>query len=124
MGKDRPVNLDLKTLKFPPMAVASILHRISGVLLFLLIPFLLYLLDYSLRSADSFLLLKQCLGSPFAKIVIVLSLAALLYHLLAGVRHLLMDCGWGESLTVGRRSAIAVFGLAILAVVLTGIWLW
>ncbi|MEE9451829.1 MAG: succinate dehydrogenase, cytochrome b556 subunit [Gammaproteobacteria bacterium] len=124
MESKRPVNLQLTTMKFPPMAIASILHRLSGVILFLAIPLLLYMLDYSLRNEDVFLKLKQCLQAWPMKLLLWVVLAALLYHLIAGVRHLIMDMGWGESLTAGRRSALSVFVLAAISVVFIGIWLW
>jgi len=121
---NRPVNLQLTTLKFSPMAIVSILHRLSGVLLFVAIPFLLYMLDYSLRSEKSFLQLKHSLSAWPVKLLLWLLLSALFYHLIAGIRHLIMDMGWGESLSAGRCSALSVFFLAVLSAVLVGVWLW
>lgn len=117
----RPVNLDLTTLRYPPMAIASILHRISGVVLFLLFPLVLYLFSRSLHSQAEFLEVQQCVLCKWALWAFG---AALVYHVLAGVRHLLMDMGLGEGLQNGRRSALAVFVLAIVFMILLGIWLW
>ncbi|WP_094090021.1 succinate dehydrogenase, cytochrome b556 subunit [Legionella clemsonensis] len=124
MNQKRPINLDLGTMKFPPMAIASILHRISGVVLFLLMPAMLYFLALSLQSENSFIELQQKLAHPFHKLVLWAFGAALVYHLLAGIRHLLMDLGYGEQLKSGRRSAIIVIVLSIILTLLLGIWIW
>lgn len=124
MNKKRPINLELGTLTFPSMAIASILHRISGIVLFLLLPFMLCLLDLSLLSDESFAHLQVLLTSPYYKIAIWVFLTALGYHLFAGIRHLLMDCGIGEHLPQGSYSAIAVIVCSVILTFLLGIWLW
>ncbi|WP_045107035.1 succinate dehydrogenase, cytochrome b556 subunit [Legionella hackeliae] len=124
MNQKRPINLDLGTMKFPPMAIASILHRISGLVLFLLMPAMLYFLAISLQSPNSFMALQQMLGQPLHKLVLWAFSAALIYHMLAGIRHLLMDLGYGEDVKSGRRSAIFVITLAIILTLLLGIWIW
>ncbi|MDF1828212.1 MAG: succinate dehydrogenase, cytochrome b556 subunit [Legionellaceae bacterium] len=125
MNDQRPINLNLGSLKFPPMAIASILHRISGIGLFLLLPLMLYFLKLSLASAASFehlqMLLTTCV---WYKLAILAFAAALIYHVLAGVRHLLMDMGFGESLVAARRSAFVVIGLAVIGTLLFGASLW
>lgn len=124
MNKQRPVNLDLRTIKMPPMAIVSILHRLSGVLLLFFIPVLLYFFDVSLQSEDTFLMLKECLTQPWVKLILWLFLSALMYHLIAGIRHMIMDLGYGESLAAGRRSAMSVMILAVIFSLMLGIWLW
>lgn len=124
MNKKRPVNLDLGTLKFPPMAIASILHRISGVLLFILLPVMLYILGQSLHSADSFLQTKIMISSPVYKLILWAFSASLTYHVLAGFRHILMDMGLGEDLETGRRTSILVIVLAVISTIILGIWIW
>ena len=124
MNTKRPINLDLMTMKFPPMAIASILHRLSGLLLLLLLPYILYLLHQSLISAASFAQLNLFLTQPLAKFGLWLFLSALTYHLLAGIRHLLMDYGIGESLRAGKASAIFVITAAGILMIGIGIWLW
>lgn len=124
MNKKRPVNLDLGTLKFPAMAIASILHRISGMVLFLLLPLLLYFLYLSLDNEESYTNLQGILQSPYNKFLLWVFIAALIYHLLAGIRHLLMDVGIGEHLEEGRRSAIFVIGCSVVLTILAGIWIW
>lgn len=124
MNKQRPVNLNLFTIKFPLPAIISILHRISGTLLFLLIPFLLWMLSISLNSPISFNNLQDCFTNPLVKIILWLILVALLYHLVAGIRHLLMDCGIGESLSGGRQGSKITLGVTIVLAIIMGIWLW
>ena len=124
MKTKQPVNLNLFTIRFPVPAIVSILHRISGILLFLAIPFILYLLKVSLASEESFLDLRQSLVSPLSKGLMLCLLAAFFYHFVAGIRHLFMDMGCGDELANGRKSAIWTLLIVILLVVLTGIWLW
>lgn len=122
--RPRPVNLNLFTIKFPIPAIISILHRISGLLLFLFIPALLWALQNSLGSAGDFQALSDTLSSPFAKLLIWILLSSLIYHLTAGIRHLIQDLGYGESLAVGRLSAKIVLVFSILMAIGIGIWLW
>jgi succinate dehydrogenase / fumarate reductase cytochrome b subunit len=124
VNKKRPVNLDLSTMKFPPMAIASILHRISGILLFILLPVMLYILGQSLQSADSFSQMKTMISSPVYKLVLWAFSASLAYHVLAGIRHILMDMGYGEHLEAGRRTSILVIVLAVISTIILGIWIW
>jgi succinate dehydrogenase / fumarate reductase cytochrome b subunit len=121
--KKRPINLDLTTIKFPCTAIASILHRVSGLLLFLFIPFLLWMLAKSLGSEAGFLGMRENLGHPLAKVTIWLLLASIIYHLLAGIRHILMDIGFAESLQGGRIGAYIVMILAAILSLLAGVWL-
>lgn len=106
------------------MAIASILHRISGLVLFLLFPIILYYLDLSLGSPHSFATLHTVLSSVTAKLILWVVGAALIYHLLAGIRHLIMDAGYGEHLSSSRHSAIAVIIAAIILTLLLGFWIW
>lgn len=124
MKNQRPVNLDLSTIKFPITAIVSILHRISGVFLFAGVAVLLWMLDASLASEAQFRALGEALAQPLWQIVIWVVLAALAYHLAAGVRHLLMDCGLGESLEGGRLGAYLVLAATAILVILAGVWLW
>lgn len=124
MTDKRPVNLDLTTIKFPVPAIASILHRISGVALFLALPFLLWALDRSLASPHGFDQVREVLATWPAKLIASAILAALLFHLVAGVRHLLMDMGVGESLEGGRRGAFTVFAVSAVLFGLAGVWIW
>ena len=120
----RPINLDLSSLKHPPMAIASILHRISGIVLFLLLPFMLYVLDQSLQTVVSFDMLHTTLANPYYKLLLWVFSAALVYHMLAGIRHVCMDMGFGENVSAGRRSAIIVILLAIILTIILGVCIW
>ena len=124
MNSQRPVNLDLRTIKLPVTAYTSILHRISGVILFVGIAILLFGLDKSLTSEEGFVQVKECLASPLAKFVIWGLLSALLYHLVAGVRHLIMDMGIGETLEGGKLGSKIVIAVAAVVIVLLGGWIW
>ena len=120
----RPVHLDLTKMKFPPMAIISIMHRISGVLLFLLLPFVLYLLHTSLQSQDSFTQLQLFVALPFIKFLMWMLICAVCFHFLAGIRHMLMDCGLAESLQTARVTAYFIIFLEIFAMIFVGVWLW
>lgn len=124
MNKKRPVNLDLGSLSYPPMAIVSILHRISGMLLFILLPVLLFILGQSLQSEDSFTQMKTMLAAPFYKFVLWAFSASLIYHVLAGIRHIIMDMGLGEHLCTARRTALFVIVLAVILTIFLGIWIW
>ena len=124
VNKNRPINLDLKTIKFPLPAIASILHRVSGVIIFFSIPVLLWVLSYSLKSESSFEALKACLDGFFVTMVLWAICAALFYHFVAGVRHLLMDLGVGESLEGGIKGTKIAFLVAAVMILGMGIWLW
>jgi succinate dehydrogenase / fumarate reductase, cytochrome b subunit len=121
----RPVYLNLFKIKQPLPAIISILHRVSGVFLFLLLPLLLGLFSQSLVSETAFNTLKaSILLHPVLRFFIWLTLSALLYHLIAGIRHLLMDIGIGETLSGGRIGARLVLIFSIILMVLAGICLW
>lgn len=124
MTKQRPVNLDLTSLKFPPMAIASILHRLSGILLFVLFPMMLCFLHQSLQSEAAYNQLVVQLSSPMHKVLLWAFLSALVYHVLAGIRHMIMDMGFGEGLAAGRRTAMLLLVVAAILIIFLGIWLW
>lgn len=124
MNSERPVNLDLTKFHFPPMAIVSILHRIAGVVLFLYVPVIIGLLYKSLSSPADFQATIALLHNPGMGFVMWIFLCALFYHIIAGMRHLLMDFGVGESLCVARASAYTVFILAIISFILAGVWVW
>ncbi len=124
MNDKRPVNLDLTTIKFPVTAIASITHRITGVAVFVALPVLLWMMDRSMASPESFSDLKQLMNSPLSKLVLWAILSALLYHFVAGIRHLVMDMGVGETLEGGRRGAFATFIATAVLILLAGVWIW
>lgn len=124
MNKDRPVNLSLMTIKFPSTAIVSVLHRISGFFLFLLLPCVLLALRYSLTSEDGFAKVVQVLHNPVSKVVLWVILASLAHHFIAGIRHLVMDLGWGETLATSKITAWLVMMTSFILFILIGVWLW
>lgn len=123
MNKQRPVFLDLTKISFPVMAIVSIFHRISGFIVFLFIPFLLSVLSSSL-TADGYAALTQDLQRPVIKIILWVFLVALIYHMVAGIRHLLMDIHIGEELRSGRIGAWITIIVSLILIIFAGIWLW
>jgi succinate dehydrogenase / fumarate reductase cytochrome b subunit len=122
--KDRPVyrNIGLAQLikyRLPWAGKVSILHRISGAALFLMLPFLLYLLDQSLASEVSYQTFQAITGHALVKVVLLGLIWSFLHHFCAGIRYLLLDLEIGVEKADANRSAIFVFclGLALTAIV-------
>ncbi|MCB1856182.1 MAG: succinate dehydrogenase, cytochrome b556 subunit [Halieaceae bacterium] len=124
MKDKRPVNLDIGTMRLPVTAWASIAHRASGVFLFAGMAVLIWALDASLESPDSFAALGECLASPLAKLVIWAIMAGLIYHSVAGIKHLVMDFGIGESMEGGIRGVRIVVVVSVILILLAGVWIW
>ena len=126
MSRDRPVSLPLPQLfaAMPVTAVASILHRISGIGLFVGALYPCYLLDLALRGGDGFARAAALVGTALGKFGLWLLLAALGYHLFAGVRHLLLDFHWGDSLAAARAASYGVLLLSGAWAALAAAWLW
>lgn len=124
MKDNRPVNLNITTIKFPLAAIASITHRISGIALFIGTAIVLYIMQLSLESQAGFDLALQILSSPVAKLIVWLLLSALFYHLIAGTKHLLLDFGIGESKQGAKTGATLTVVLAAIAIIGAGVWVW
>ncbi|EAZ97862.1 succinate dehydrogenase, cytochrome b556 subunit [Marinobacter sp. ELB17] len=124
MNSKRPVNLDLGKFHFPLPAIVSILHRVSGIIIFAGVAFMLYGLDLSLSGEEGYGHVSELLSGFFAKLIIWGILSALLYHLVAGIRHLLLDMGIGEELESGLVAAKVTLAIAIILIVLAGVWVW
>lgn len=124
VNKNRPVNLDISTIALPITSYVSILHRISGVILFAGVAILLCMLDSSLESQESFNALKESLQSPVYQFIIWATVSALAYHTVAGVRHLIMDMGIGETLEGGQAGAKIALVVAVVLIALVGVWIW
>lgn len=118
----RPVFFNLTQIQMPVGAITSITHRVTGVVLALGLPFFLYALNLSLDSAQSYERLARIAGTGLFKVALVAFIWALSHHLLAGIRHLLMDIGIGSHLPDARRSAWSVnIGGAVMALVAVGV---
>lgn len=120
----RPVFFNLFQIGFPVTAIVSIGHRVSGVVLALVIPLLAYLLQRSLADAEGYAAAAEFFRGVAARGLLVLVIWALAHHVLAGVRHLLFDAHVGTSLAAARASAWAVFIIEIGVVVLAIGALW
>ncbi|MGM3174823.1 succinate dehydrogenase cytochrome b556 subunit [Dickeya lacustris] len=123
--KQRPVNLDLQTIRFPVTAIASILHRVSGVITFVAVGILLWLLGLSLSSAEGFAQASAIMSSFIVKFIVWGIMTALAYHIVGGLRHLLMDFGYiEENFEAGSRSAKASFVITVVLSFLAGVLVW
>lgn len=124
LKKPRPINLDLQTIFFPIPAIASITHRISGVITFISVGILLCLLSLSLSSPDGFELAFTLVNRFFIKFVLWGIMTALAYHIVAGIRHMFMDFGHFEELESGIVSAKATFYVTAILSVFAGYLVW
>jgi succinate dehydrogenase / fumarate reductase, cytochrome b subunit len=122
--KQRPVNLQLNTISFPPAAITSILHRVTGVALFFALLFVIWAWAVSVSSSDGFELVQQQLQGWLGKFVAIGTISALSYHILGGIRHFIMDTGAWEELESGNNSAKAIIGIWILLTIVVGVVLW
>jgi len=119
----RPVNLDFGAIITIP-SIASILHRITGVFLVAGMAVLIYLLDESLASEQQFNDVKMLTSSVMFKLILLAVLAGLIYHSVAGVKHLILDMGIGETLEGGIAAAKLVFIISAILTLLVGVWIW
>ena len=124
LSSERPVNLDLTTFRFPITAIASILHRVAGVILFYGSFILMALLGMSLENEAGFADTLALLENGFVSFIVWGVLAALAYHFVAGVKHLFMDMGYGETLESGRLFAKVSIAVASLLIVSAAVWVW
>lgn len=122
--KQRPVNLQLNTISFPPSAIVSILHRVTGVAMFFALIFVIWAWAVSVNSLDGFNMVKDVMAGPLGKFVAIGTISALTYHILGGVRHVIMDMGYWEEIKSGNTSATATIVLWIVLTVVVGVVLW
>ena len=111
--KARPKHLNLLKIRLPITGVVSIFHRITGVILFMSLPFFIYLLALSLRSADTFQQAADYLNCGLVKLMAGIFVYAMMHHFFAGIRFLLIDLDIGLSLKAARASSWLVFALSI-----------
>jgi len=119
-NNDRPVHLNLFVLRLPVTGVVSILHRLSGVLLVLALPFFLFLLQESLRDPEGLVRAQQWLRQPAIRLLLPLFVWAIALHFFAGVRHVLLDLDIGIGRTGARRGAWLVLGASVVTAVAAG----
>ena len=123
-NRHRPKNLNLFTIRLPINALVSILHRASGVGLFLALPLILLALQYSVGSPDSYARLTNLFDTWFIKLLLIGLSWAFFHHFFAGIRHLLQDIHWMTSLQKARFSGRVVLGLAVFSVLIFAWFIW
>ncbi len=117
----RPVYLDLLRIHLPLAGWVSILHRVSGALLFLALPFGVWGLSISLSGEEGFRRMADWAAHPLARLFLLLCVWAFAHHLFAGLRHLALDVHWGVNLQRARQSSLAVM-LAAGVITLLAAW--
>lgn len=122
--KQRPKFLNLAEIRLPLPGFVSILHRVSGALLFLCLPLLLWLFGSSLGSEQSFATYKETVSNPLLKLILLGLLWAYLHHFCAGIRFLLLDIHQGLELQAARRSAGIVLAVSLFLTLVIGVRLW
>ncbi|MBU3694708.1 MAG: succinate dehydrogenase, cytochrome b556 subunit [Rhodocyclaceae bacterium] len=120
----RPKHLDLLRISLPLPAKVSILHRVSGALLFLALPILIYYLDQSLDSAEGFAAAAAFFDQPLAKLAALLLVWSYAHHFCAGIRYLLLDLHVGLDRVPANRSAAIVLVASLALTALVGVKLW
>lgn len=113
--------------RLPPAGIVSILHRVSGVLMFLLMPFIIWMFDASVTSEVSYGVFKSAFAAGvgfipgwFLKLVVLALIWAYLHHLIAGIRHLWMDATHAVTRQFGHTSAIATLAISVLLTLALG----
>lgn len=124
LSKKRPKYLNLIKIKLPIAGIASILHRVSGVGLFLMLPLLVWLLELSLRSPESFAAMKVVAAHPLLKLILIGLLWALLHHFCMGIRILLIDIHVGVDKAQASASAKMVLAVSLPMTLILGAKLW
>jgi succinate dehydrogenase / fumarate reductase cytochrome b subunit len=120
MTTNRPVFLDFWHLKLPISGLVSILHRVSGVMMIASVPVLAAMFALALSGPEGFAASVAFFDHPLIKIARLLLGWAVLHHLFAGIRHLILDMGWGVELPIARKSAWTVLFAAIVVVIVGG----
>ncbi len=124
MNKNRPKHLAILKINLPLPGIVSILHRISGVLLFVALPLLLFTTDQSLRSIETYTNLTEMLSHPILKLILLGLMWAFLHHFCAGLRYLAIDLHLLSHLSAARTSSKWVMLVSLSLTVILGVKLW
>ena len=124
MNKKRPKHLALHKIKLPLPGIVSILHRISGLLLFVALPLLLLILQYSLNSIETYTELMSIIAQPLVKVILLGLLWAFLHHFCAGLRYMAVDLHLVRDLAQARNSSKVVMVVSLALTVWLGVKLW
>ncbi|MBK8523692.1 MAG: succinate dehydrogenase, cytochrome b556 subunit [Betaproteobacteria bacterium] len=119
--KKRPKNLDLPSIRLPLPGILSILHRISGAVLFLLLPVLLWLFQQSLTSPETYAAAKAVTDGFLVKLILFGLIWLYMHHFCAGIRYLLLDLHKGVDLESARLSSKIVFAVSIALTLVVGV---
>ena len=118
--KKRPKNLDLMTIRLPLPGILSIIHRVSGAVLFLLLPIFLWSFENSLVSPEFIAAFKNFAANPVVKLVLIGLVWLYMHHFCAGIRYLLLDLHKGIDLESARLSSKIVFAVSIALTLIIG----
>lgn len=124
MNKKRPKHLALHLIKLPLPGIVSILHRVSGLLLFFALPLLLLMLQYSLRSIETYTQLAELLSHSLVKLMLIGLMWAFLHHFCAGLRYMAVDLHLVRDLAQARNSSKVVMVVSLALTVYLGVKLW
>lgn len=124
MNKIRPKHLALHKIKLPLPGIVSILHRISGAVLFVALPLLLFILDQSLRSIETYTNLTEVLSHPILKLTLLGLMWAFLHHFCAGLRYLAIDLHLVSHISAARTSSKWVMLMSLSLTTVLGVKLW
>jgi succinate dehydrogenase / fumarate reductase, cytochrome b subunit len=124
MNDHRPKFLALHRIRLPLPGLVSILHRASGAFLFLVLPLLLWMLQCSLRSVETYTELIDNLQSPISRLFLLAVVWAFLHHFCAGLRYLAIDLQWASGLQRARSSSKWVLAVSLALTVAIGVRLW
>lgn len=124
MSRPRPKYLNLFQIRLPLPGLVSILHRMSGAVLFLLLPSLLVLFELSLESAQTFARFKAVFSHWAIKLIVIGVVWAYSHHLCAGIRHLALDLNYGTELAAARASSWVVLALSVVLTLAMGAMIW
>ena len=124
MSRPRPKYLNLLQIRLPVPGLVSILHRMSGAVLFLLLPLLLVLFELSLESAQTFARFKVVFSHWAIKLIVIGVVWAYSHHLCAGIRHLALDLDYGTELATARATSWAVLAISAVLTLAVGAMIW
>jgi succinate dehydrogenase / fumarate reductase cytochrome b subunit len=122
--KARPMHLNLFVMRFPITAISSIGHRISGIWIFICLPFVLLMLQESLANVESFADISNKFNIIYYKLFFFSFLIASIYHAIAGIRHIIMDFGFFESKNDSKVTSWIVIISSIIISLLLGVYIW
>lgn len=117
--RPKHIFLNLFVIDFPLTALTSIAHRVTGMLLFISIPFILYFLKLSLESESSFEISKILISKIYIKTFLMFLYLSFLYHIMNGIKHIIMDLGFFENKTSAKNISLAAIILTILFFILS-----